>query len=151
MPIMGLLTFFMTSTGLCENIDPYDSNAQYAYGENIGWVNFEPNLVNINVGAQVSNKKIEGFIWAENIGWINLSPQHYGGVFNDGCGNLSGYAWGENVGWINFSPTVLGYQIPQLKDNKSFYQANLSFLYEGIPCPLDIVNLDTALNIDVNS
>lgn len=115
MPIMGLLTFFMTSTGLCENIDPYDSNAQYAYGENIGWVNFEPNLVNINVGAQVSNKKIEGFIWAENIGWINLSPQHYGGVFNDGCGNLSGYAWGENVGWINFSPTVLGDTLNQYR------------------------------------
>ena len=33
----------------------------------------------------------------------NLSP-NYGGVVNDGDGNLSGYAWGENVGWINFAP-----------------------------------------------
>ena len=25
-----------------ENIDPYDVNSQYAYGENVGWLNFEP-------------------------------------------------------------------------------------------------------------
>jgi hypothetical protein len=49
-----------------------------------------------------------GLVWAENIGWINLSPVSYGGVFNDGAGNLSGYAWGENVGWINFDPNVAG-------------------------------------------
>jgi len=91
-----------------ENIDPDNDGSQYAYGENVGWLNFEPNLPDPNVGASVSQTKVTGFIWAENIGWINLSPATYGGVNNDGAGNLSGYAWGENVGWINFDPNVLG-------------------------------------------
>jgi hypothetical protein len=88
-----------------ENIDPQDSNNQYAYGENVGWINFEPDVN--DAGAIVSREKLEGYIWAENIGWINLDP-NYGGVSNDGSGNLSGYAWGENVGWINFDPTYGG-------------------------------------------
>ena len=40
-----------------------------------------------------------------------MSPVSYGGVANDGAGNLSGYAWGENVGWINFAPTGGGVTI----------------------------------------
>jgi hypothetical protein len=89
------------------NIDPYNNGSKYAYGENVGWFNFEPNLPDANVGATVTDANLTGFIWAENIGWINLSP-HYGGVLNDGHGNLSGYAWGENVGWINFDPQFSG-------------------------------------------
>ena len=27
-----------------ENIDPYEDGSQYAHGENVGWLNFEPNL-----------------------------------------------------------------------------------------------------------
>jgi hypothetical protein len=83
-----------------ENIDPYDDDSQYAWGENVGWINFEPAA---GEGVQVSSSTLEGFVWAENIGWINLSPSTYGGVSNDGSGNLTGYAWGENVGWISFS------------------------------------------------
>lgn len=103
MSFIGLLTLFMTSISLSENIDPYDANNQYAWAENVGWVNFEPNAADPNAGVQVSSDKLTGFIWSENIGWINLSPQSYGGVLNDGYGNLSGYAWAENVGWISFS------------------------------------------------
>lgn len=88
-----------------ENIDPDNDGSQYAYGENIGWLNFEPNQGN---GVHVSDSQLVGFVWAENIGWINLSPSIYGGVGNDGTGLLSGFAWGENVGWINFNPQVSG-------------------------------------------
>ena len=102
------LIIFCTTVCPAENIDPDNIGDQYAYGENVGWLNFEPNLIDQNVGAQVSSEKITGVIWAENIGWINLSPTTYGGIFNDGAGNLSGYAWGENVGWINFDPNVPG-------------------------------------------
>ena len=91
-----------------ENIDPNNDDSQFAYGENVGWLNFEPNLPDPNVGATVSDTQLTGFIWAENIGWINLSPELHGGVFNDGTGQLSGYAWAENVGWINFNPQVSG-------------------------------------------
>lgn len=73
----------------------------YAWGENVGWVNFNPSQ---GEGVTVTNGAVTGYAWGENIGWINLNPT-YGGVTNDGNGNLSGYAWGENVGWINFNPT----------------------------------------------
>lgn len=84
-----------------ENIDPDNDGSQYAYGENAGWLNFEPQQ---GEGVTVTATKLTGYVWAENIGWINLSPTNFGGVVNDGNGNLSGYAWGENVGWINFNP-----------------------------------------------
>jgi len=93
------------NVGFAENIDPYEDDSQYAYGQNVGWLNFEPNE---GPGVTVSDANLTGFIWAENIGWINLRPENYGGVSNDGAGNLSGYAWGENVGWINFDPNVPG-------------------------------------------
>jgi hypothetical protein len=103
-----ILSFTFT---YAENIDPYEDDSQYAYGENVGWFNFEPNVAGPNVGATVSSSKLAGFIWAENIGWINLDPNDADpntGITNDGAGNLSGYAWGENVGWINFDPNVVG-------------------------------------------
>jgi hypothetical protein len=75
-----------------------DAIYKYAWGENIGWVNFNPTHGNVDV----SDTKITGYAWSENYGWINLSPTN-GGVLNDGNGNLSGYAWGENLGWIDFS------------------------------------------------
>jgi hypothetical protein len=112
-----LLLIGVVNVGFAENIDPYEDGSQYAWGENIGWVNFEPNIVdpNNNIGATASDEKLTGFIWAENIGWISLSCENTGscvdvdyGVTNDGAGNLSGYAWGENVGWINFDPDVPG-------------------------------------------
>lgn len=108
--VIGFLTFCCVSS-FAENIDPDNDDSQYAYGENVGWFNFEPNVAGPNVGATVSSDKLTGFIWAENIGWINLWPENYGGVFNDGQGNLSGYAWGENVGWLNFGPTYGGVTI----------------------------------------
>ena len=71
----------------------------YAWGENVGWINFSPSL---SAGVTVTDTAVTGYAWGENIGWVNLSPAN-GGVVNDGSGNLSGYAWGENVGWISFS------------------------------------------------
>ncbi len=97
--LVGLLVLCCSNL-YAENIDPNNDGSQYAFGENIGWVNFEPNQ---GPGIQVSSTDVQGYVWAENIGWINLSPANYGGVVNDGNGNLSGYAWAENVGWISFS------------------------------------------------
>src|SRR3990167_7781385 len=89
-------------TARAEKIYPDNDNSQYAYGENVGYLNFEPGG-NGGSGAEVTNSAVTGYVWGENIGWINLSPKSYGGVENDGAGNLSCYAWGENVGWINFA------------------------------------------------
>ncbi len=90
-----------------DNIDPLDLGEQYAYCENAGWVNFEPDGGEPDAGGTVTSEGLSGFVWAENIGWINLRPC-FGGVENDGTGLLRGFAWGENVGWINFGPEVAG-------------------------------------------
>jgi hypothetical protein len=103
--VLAVILVLSSDSAYAENIDPNNDGSQYAYGENVGWLNFEPNK---GPGVTVSKTKLTGYIWAENIGWINLSPASYGGVFNDGAGNLSGYAWGENVGWINFGPDYGG-------------------------------------------
>ena len=91
-----------------ENIDPQNDNSQFAWGENVGWINAEPGG-NGQSGMQVSGTKITGFMWGENIGWINLHCENNNtcgtaqyGVTNDGFGRLGGFAWGENVGWISF-------------------------------------------------
>jgi hypothetical protein len=104
--MLGIL-LLITASAPAENIDPYDANNQYAWGENVGWLNFEPDTGD---GVQVGSYTLTGFIWAENIGWISLSCENTSscgtvnyGVTNDGSGNLSGYAWAENVGWISFS------------------------------------------------
>lgn len=103
--VLPAVLMFSPAVASAENIDPQNSGNQYAWGENIGWVNFEPAAGD---GVQVSSSAVKGLLWCENIGWINLSPRRYGGVVNDGAGNLSGFAWGENVGWINFRPVVDG-------------------------------------------
>jgi hypothetical protein len=79
----------------------------YAWGENTGWINFNPSH---GGGVTVTDSEVTGFAWGENVGWINLNPAT-GGVVNDGGGHLSGYAWGENVGWINFAPMGAGVTI----------------------------------------
>jgi hypothetical protein len=97
---------------LAENIDPNGTAQQYAWGENVGWINAEP-AGQGGSGVQVSGGRLTGYMWGENIGWINMSCTNNGtcggtgdyGVVNDGTGNLSGYAWGENIGWISFACT----------------------------------------------
>lgn len=98
--VSAVLVLFCSAGYAEENIDSSDDGSQYAYGENIGWLNFEPIK---GPGVTVTDTDVTGFVWAENIGWVNLSPIDHGGVTNDLSGNLGGYAWGENVGWINFS------------------------------------------------
>ena len=73
-----------------------DSTYRYAYGENIGWIDFGTTNGNVHV----TDSGLSGYALSENTGWINLDN-----VVNDGEGNLSGYGWSENTGWINFAPT----------------------------------------------
>src|SRR5262245_37800310 len=95
---------------LAENIDPGEIGEQYAWGENVGWLNAEP-LGNGGPGVEVEDFALTGWMWGENIGWVSLSCENTAtctstgyGVTNDGLGSLGGYAWGENVGWIRFDP-----------------------------------------------
>ena len=99
------------------NIDPVN---KWAWGTNVGWLNFNPT----NGGVTVCGDHLEGYAWAENIGWIrlgtfsgcaahtyiNASPADYG-VNKDSSGNLSGNAWSTSAGWIKFNPTNGGVTI----------------------------------------
>ena len=107
--VLALAALVVGGAGLAQagNIDPDNQGDQYAWGENVGWINFKPSQ---GPGVTVTSSAVTGFAWAENIGWINLNPIN-GGVKNDGQGNLSGFAWGENVGWINFAPNGAGVSI----------------------------------------
>ena len=93
-----------------DNIDPAADGHQFAWGENVGWINAQPDGGD---GLQVNDFALRGWMWGENIGWINMSCDNTGvcgitpfGVANDGSGHLSGYAWSENSGWINFAPNT---------------------------------------------
>ena len=110
---LGLAMLFSSVGYAAENTDPCDVDDQYAWGENVGWLNFEPTGGG-GGGVEVKDASVDGYAWGENIGWINFGPMGFGGgVINDG-GSLSGYAWGENVGWIDFAPSSGGVCINRL-------------------------------------
>ncbi len=106
--LAAVLILWAGGAAIAENIDPAADGSQYAWGENIGWLNAEPQGEG-GPGLAVSDSELTGWFWGENIGWISLSCQNTSscgdnayGVVNDGKGNLSGLAWAENIGWINF-------------------------------------------------
>ena len=92
-----------------------DSINCYAYGANLGWLNW---LGNPAYGAVIGEYVCSGNLYSANVGWIclgggaptngisyqNLSANDYG-VNQDGLGNLTGYAYGANIGWITFEQT----------------------------------------------
>lgn len=90
--VAGKYIFASTTDG---TIDP---NYRYAWGENIGFIDFGSSAGDVHI----TNTSISGFAYGENIGWINLSA-----ISNEG-GQLSGYAWGENTGFIDFSNIIIG-------------------------------------------
>ena len=109
---LGLLVGLVGSLALAENIDPDNDDSQYAYAENVGWLNAEPSGDG-GSGVQVSDFELTGWLWGKNIGWVSLSCQNTSscgsvnyGVTNDGHGNLGGFAWAENAGWVNFAPST---------------------------------------------
>jgi hypothetical protein len=90
-------------------IDPVN---RYAYGANLGWLNW---VGDTNNGAVIAEYVCSGYLYSANVGWINLgsgSPANQiqyqnnsatdFGVNQDGLGNLRGYAYGANIGWISF-------------------------------------------------
>lgn len=90
-----------------------NSANRFAYGANIGWVDWRGDGAN---GAVIGEFVCSGYIYSANVGWIHLgdgAPSNgirYGnasasdfGVNHDGEGNLRGFAYGANVGWLTFA------------------------------------------------
>lgn len=109
--IAALLT---TAPALGQEIDP---NNKFAWGENIGFLNYaDAGDPAGSQGVYANPSYLEGYVWGENIGWINLghgsgpyanTNNSDFGVNRSASGILSGYAWGENIGWINFNGGAL--------------------------------------------
>jgi sugar lactone lactonase YvrE len=108
--------FIAIQNGSPTSVDPAN---HFAYGANIGWMDWHNNSANgVNPGAVIGEYVCSGYIYSANVGWINLgsgsatngiyyqnlSANDFG-VNQDGLGNLRGYAWGANIGWINFENT----------------------------------------------
>lgn len=99
-------------SGLPVQASGVNSTNKFAFGENVGWLNFAPSnsLVEVHLDGTVGY--LTGHAWAENIGWIKLGsgmgPYHNTASNNWGVNldvpgsKLSGYAWSENTGWISF-------------------------------------------------
>ncbi len=108
---------------------PTDGGERFAWGENIGWINFAPQSPDTPTTLSSQDQPYfgehaaSGFAWAENVGWINLgdgSPEAGNQYANTDANDfginitidpmdsdikvLSGFAWAENIGWINFGP-----------------------------------------------
>jgi hypothetical protein len=115
---MKRLIFLMLAVGFAlhtEAASTVDAANRYAYGANIGWLDWRGDS---NNGAIIGDYVCSGYIYSANVGWINLgngSPTNGirylnlsasdFGVNQDGLGNLRGNAWGANIGWIAFENT----------------------------------------------
>src|SRR3990167_8311667 len=101
--VLFFLTFSFTHFALAsETNGTIDGTYKYAWGENIGWLNFGCD----NCNVRVTDTELSGFAWSKQYGWINLNPTS-SGVKNNAEGALSGFAWSPNLGWIDFSQVVI--------------------------------------------
>jgi hypothetical protein len=127
---LGLL---MAQAVLADSVDPTN---KWAWGTNVGWLNFAPAVggTNTSYAATVYADHLQGYAWGENIGWIHLGTHTddgahtYGntsntdyGVNRDASGNLSGFAWSSSAGWIKFDPAHGGVTIDSATGNFDGY------------------------------
>lgn len=85
-----------------QTIGTIDGTYKYAWGKNIGWINFGCDRCNV----RIDDGNITGYAWSSQFGWIKLDPTT-SGVRNNGEGILYGYAWSANLGWINFAGVTI--------------------------------------------
>lgn len=76
---------------------------QWAFGQNLGWVNFACDNCNVHV----TDTGLTGHAWSRQYGWIDLHPDN-AGVTNNCLGALGGKAWSRTLGWLDFSGATIG-------------------------------------------
>ena len=79
----------------------------YAWGDEIGWINFSP--TGSGVTLDVNTGVLSGYAYANSGSWINVNPTDVGGGTNVGVtinssGQFVGWAWvsGAQGGWMKF-------------------------------------------------
>ena len=103
--IFFAVSIFLTAKVFAsDSIGAIDPSHTYAWGEDLGWLNF--GCTNCNI--QITDTGISGYVWSKQYGWINLSPTK-AGVTNNCLGQLGGEAWSSRLGWINFSGATIDF------------------------------------------
>jgi Bacterial TSP3 repeat len=122
-----LLALFILPLSVWAGTSTINTTNSYAWGANIGWLNWRPDPTSNNsTGVRIEEFICSGWIWAANVGWINMGngfPPSNGHVQysnttatdfgvnysidsqQPGYGILRGFAYGANIGWINFEST----------------------------------------------
>jgi hypothetical protein len=94
-----IISFLFVIPVSASNVDgTITPSPKYAFGENLGWINFGCDNCNVHV----TDTAITGYAWSKQYGWINLSPST-SGVTNNCTGVLGGKAWSKTLGWVDFS------------------------------------------------
>ncbi|MEI8233326.1 MAG: hypothetical protein WCH57_01425 [Verrucomicrobiota bacterium] len=102
--VIGIL-FYSSNASASSSVGQIDPANHYAWGENVGWIDFASTTVDY------ASTTLSGWAYGENIGFISLNCKNasscgdnpYAVTDDNFQGVLGGYAWGENVGWIDFS------------------------------------------------
>lgn len=79
----------------------------YAWGDEIGWINFNPTDSGVTINP--STGALSGYAYANTGSWINFNPTDVAGGTDVGVtinaeGQFAGWAWvsGANGGWMKF-------------------------------------------------
>ncbi len=101
-PAPGLINFRPTNAPSPISISDGSGIDGYAWGEELGWINFNPATSGVNVVP--STGVLNGYAWSSTSGWINFNPAN-GGVTITTAGEFSGWAWASGAygGWIKFN------------------------------------------------
>jgi hypothetical protein len=107
------LTVWLGLAGVAGAATTINLSNRFAYGANIGWIDWRGDVVN---GAVIGAFVCSGQIYSANVGWIDLGDgtpangvryqNNLGsdfGVNHDGVGNLNGYAYSANAGWLTLT------------------------------------------------
>ncbi len=114
--LFSLIIFFLGGVFFIVSAENnVDSTYHWAWNDNIGWIDFSYDSVNIPIVGE-----FEGYA-SSQIGIISFNCDISGNpdglnycsisnykVSHDGEGNISGWAWNDNIGWISFNCEDLG-------------------------------------------
>ena len=109
--LLSFVFLFPISASASTSLGTIDPTYHYAWGENIGFIDFGS-----TAGAvTIADSALTGYAYGENIGWISLNCSNTSScgtvsysVTNNSEGTLGGYGWSENTGWIDFSHVTIG-------------------------------------------
>jgi hypothetical protein len=85
------------------DVSNIDFTNKYAWGTNVGWLNFNPTL-----GVTVYDDHLEGYAWAENVGWIRLGTYEGGGTYSYNNSSMTDYGVNNDGSAQATFPAMLG-------------------------------------------